>query len=242
MSFPTIDQSPYTFPLNFTSWNAYNSTIVYLTAGDTPLGIDEILIDGNTASDIAGVWWETDWMGMSTKPVTFPIIIPPHQKAIIQINHKADTVTLKTNPPKIDSTLLYSLKNGENFADANNLLSSNQTDNPSITYEKINPTKYTVHVNASTPFYIVFSESYDSNWIAYINDQQVPNEYHLTANGFANGWYINRTGTFTITLEFWPQNLFYAGSAISITTLILCTLYISKNKIKATYKKFVKKK
>ncbi len=90
-------------------------------------------------------------MGMSTKPVTFPIIIPTHQKAIMQINHKADTVTLKTNPPKMENMLLYSLKNGENFADANNLLSSSQTDNPSITYEKINPTKYAVHVNASNP-------------------------------------------------------------------------------------------
>jgi hypothetical protein len=61
------------------------------------------------------------------------------------------------------------------------------------------------------------------------------------ANGFANGWYINKTGTFTITLEFWPQRLFYIGSAISITTLILCTLYISKNKIKTTYKRYIKK-
>ncbi len=73
-------------------------------------------------------------------------------------------------------------------------------------------------------------------------DQQVSNEYHFTANGFANGWYINKTGTFTITLEFWPQNLFYAGSAISITTLILCTVYINKDKIKIILQKYAKNK
>jgi uncharacterized membrane protein YfhO len=128
--------------------------------------------------------------------------------------------------------LLYSLKDGENFADANTLLSSNQTDNPLISYEKIDPTKYTVRVNASQPFYLVFSESYDADWVAYIDGQQVTSEYHFTANGFANGWYINKTGEYTVTLEFWPQKLFYAGSAISITTFILCTLYLSKNKIK----------
>jgi len=243
LSFPAIDQSPYTFPpQSATGWNAYNSTLVYLTADDTPLRIDEILTDGNTTSDIIGVWWETGWMGMATKPVTFPIIIPPNQKAIIQINHKADTVTLKTNPPPIENMLFYSLKNGETFADANNLLSPNQTGNTSITYEKINPTKYTVHVNASSPFYLVFSESYHNDWVAYIDGQPIPDEYHFTANGFANGWYINKTGTFTITLEFWPQKLFYAGSAISVTTLILCTLYVSKDKIKTIYRKYIKHK
>jgi len=61
------------------------------------------------------------------------------------------------------------------------------------------------------------------------------------ANGFSNAWYINKTGTYTITLEFWPQKLFYTGSTISITTLILCTLYISKDKIKTTYKQYIKK-
>jgi hypothetical protein len=241
LSFPSLDQCPYIFPpASPSGWNACNSTLIYITTHDKPLRIDGIQTDGKTASDL-GVWWETDWMGMTTKPVTFPIIIPPNQKAIIQINHKADDVTLETNPPQIESMLLYSLKNGENFADANNLLSSNQTGKASITYEKINPTKYIVHINASKPFFLVFSESYHKDWIAYVDGQQVPNEYHFIANGFANGWYINKTGTYTITLEFWPQRLFYIGSTISITTLTLCVLYIGKNKIKTIYKRCVNK-
>jgi len=61
------------------------------------------------------------------------------------------------------------------------------------------------------------------------------------ANGYTNAWYINETGTYTITLEFWPQKLFYIGSAISITTLIICVLYISKNKIKTIYKRYIEK-
>ena len=142
---------------------------------------------------------------------------------------------------ELNGILLYSLKNGESFLNTDNLLSSNQQNNATITYEEIDPTRYTVHVNSSQPFYLVFSESYDNGWVATINGQQIPNQYHFTANGYANGWYINKTGTYTITLEFTPQNLFYAGAAVSITTLIISTFYVSKNRIKNIYQKHVKK-
>ncbi|MEM0314290.1 MAG: hypothetical protein QXQ41_07060 [Candidatus Bathyarchaeia archaeon] len=112
---------------------------------------------------------------------------------------------------------------------------------PLIVYEQINPTKYFVHViNASQPFFLIFSESFDKNWIAYVDGRQLTNDQHFIVNGFANAWFVNRIGTYTITLEFWPQKLFYIGSAISITTLILCILYISKNKIKNLYHQYIK--
>jgi len=113
--------------------------------------------------------------------------------------------------------------------------------NTTINFERINPTKYSVHVQALNPFFLVFSESYHRGWTAYIDGQQIPNEYHFFANGFANAWYINKTGTYAITLEFWPQTLFTIGSAISITTLTICLLYISKDKMKALYH-YLKKK
>ncbi|PIX32246.1 hypothetical protein COZ60_00135 [Candidatus Bathyarchaeota archaeon CG_4_8_14_3_um_filter_42_8] len=56
------------------------------------------------------------------------------------------------------------------------------------------------------------------------------------ANGYANAWYINKTGTYTITLEFWPQKLFYIGCAISLTAFHACTAYLAYSyaKIKNT--------
>jgi hypothetical protein len=153
----------------------------------------------------------------------------------------SENSTLENTSLQIDRMLLYSLMNGESFVNADNLLSSNQQNNTSITYKEINPTQYTVHVNSSAPFYLIFSESYDNGWVATVNGQQIPDQYHFTANGYANGWYINKTGTYTITLEYMPQNLFYAGAAISITTIIICSIYISKNKIKNTYQKHIKK-
>ena len=111
---------------------------------------------------------------------------------------------------------------------------------PDITYEKMNPTKYVVNVNASYPFFLVFSGSYHKDWIAYVDGREV--ELHLMANGYANAWYINKTGTFKIVLDFWPQKLFYIGSAISLTTFILSVLYFSKNRIKTFHRQHIMKK
>ncbi len=215
---------PYTFP-NYAqnSWGAYDSTLLYVSTNDTSVTISSILDDGKPITDIIGVWWETNWLGMNTKSVTYPIVIPPHQEAIIQINHIASALSLIT------------VQNQTYFEP---LPATNDT---SITYKTINPTKYTVNINTSDPCFLVFSESYDEGWIASINGQQIPSQYHFTANGYANCWYINKTGTYTVTLEFTPQNLFYAGAVISITTLIICTAYISKNKIKNIYQKHIKK-
>jgi len=46
----------------------------------------------------------------------------------------------------------------------------------------------------------------------------------------------------TLSLESRPQKLSTIGSAISIVTLILCILYVSKDKIKITYRKHIKHK
>jgi hypothetical protein len=119
--------------------------------------------------------------------------------------------------------------------------SKSGNDGPLINFQQINPTKYTAHVNASVPFFLIFSQSFNNGWVATINGQQISNQYHFTANGYANGWYINKTGTYTLTLEFIPQNLFYVGVAVSITTVILCIMYVSKNKLKIAYQKCIKK-
>jgi len=118
---------------------------------------------------------------------------------------------------------------------------ANQTTNAGITFEKINPTKYIVHVNASQPFFLVFSESYHEDWIANADGQEVPNEYHFTVNGYANAWYLNKTGSYNVTLEFWPQRLFYIGAAISIATFTICMVYLGKDQIKTLPQTIIKR-
>ena len=238
MSFSSLDIAPYLFPaFSPREWNAADSTLVYLKTENESLVIDTILADNIPPRDF-NVFWETGWMGIATKSISFPIVIPSHQKAIIQINQKASNVTLISNPPDIKNLHFYSLETGGNVP-SDKVLGPNQTIDIPTEYKEINPTKYLVNVNASTPFFLVLSESYDKNWVASINGQEILDGYHFIANGYANGWFINETGAYTITLEFWPQNLFYTGAAISIVTLILCTFYVNKNTFKNMYKKYV---
>lgn len=102
---------------------------------------------------------------------------------------------------------------------------------PLLNFQQINPTKYVVHVNASIPFFLIFSQSYNTGWVATIGGQKLPDQSHLIGNYFANSWYINKTGSYTITLEFTPQNLFFTGIAISVITLIICSIFLVKNRV-----------
>jgi len=203
-------------PAFSSGWAAYNSTLVYLTTGNSSLTITSILADGSVASDVVGVWWETGWLGINTT-VAYPIVIPANQEAIIQINHKVDNLTLDIPPSE--------------FA-----IPRENSITPTISYSGVNPTKYSVSVNASAPYLLVFSEPYDVNWVAYIDGNQVPTDLHFMANDLANAWYINRTGSYTVTLVFTPQNLFYIGSAVSLTTLVSLVVYLCKNQIKSLYR------
>jgi hypothetical protein len=50
-----------------------------------------------------------------------------------------------------------------------------ESDIPTITYQKINPTKYKVIVsNAKAPFFLIFSDKFHTSWKAYIIDGKEP--------------------------------------------------------------------
>lgn len=96
----------------------------------------------------------------------------------------------------------------------------------SIAFERINPTKYRASVNAGEPFFLVFSESYHPQWRAYVEGEELPNDLHLVANGYANAWYLNRTGNYKMVLEYGPQGLFETGVAVSLITCAACVAYL----------------
>ncbi len=216
LSFPSLKACPYKFQsVKSTSWSAFNSTLVYIKTGNKPLRIASILGNGKPVNDIAGVWWETGWVGMGTKPVEFPVVIPSHQRAIIQVNHKTENLSIAT------------IGKLENLSKLKNMKENNR---PLIIFKRVNPTKYIVNVeNATKPFFLVFSESYNPGWKIYsmnkntalekviakypdVNVEEAKNSwykftpqdvvyllrkpainesYHFKANGYANAWYIN---------------------------------------------------
>jgi len=101
------------------------------------------------------------------------------------------------------------------------------TNNPPakiIKYEKLNPTKIIVKVNALQPFMLTINEAHDPNWIASIN-RETYNSVPIFS--VMNGFQIDQTGQLEITIEYGPQKWFYIGCAISITTLTASIAYLT---------------
>ena len=94
---------------------------------------------------------------------------------------------------------------------------------PNISFVENTPTKVTVHVsNAITPYYLVFRETYDPYWAAfYSNGTEVNPRNHIAVNGFANAWYMNKTGNYTVTLYYTLQTDAWIAWGISFAALFV---------------------
>lgn len=106
--------------------------------------------------------------------------------------------------------------------------------NIKIDFLKINPVKYLAKVEAQSPFWLIFSESYHPGWKAYIKKGNFTGllKEHFVANGYANGWYIDHSvasdklsdkdfSQFEILIQYAPQRLFELGVFISIITFAM---------------------
>lgn len=92
---------------------------------------------------------------------------------------------------------------------------------PQISYEKVNTTRYIVHVkNAVEPYVLVFSELYNDAWRADFADGQILND-HSRVNVYGNGWSVDRKGDYNILIEFSPQKWMDIGQKFSIASYIL---------------------
>jgi len=98
--------------------------------------------------------------------------------------------------------------------------------NPEVKFQQINSTKYVAHINSSGPFFLILSTQFNPYWAAYIDGTEVSK--HLMANGYANAWYINKTGSFDVVLKYKVQDYFYIALVISGLTLVGCLCYLGE--------------
>ncbi len=153
-----------------------------------------------------------------------------------------------------DATTVFRVGTVE-LAPARLKVPTHQEPTPTTTFRSINPTRYLVHVDSSTaPFFLIFSDSFHDGWKAFVRprDTSSPRWYeasallsllfdggntrevtdHYLVNGYANSWYVERTGSFDISLEFIPQRTYEAGLIVSGLTLCACLLYLMASRIK----------
>jgi hypothetical protein len=116
---------------------------------------------------------------------------------------------------ELDELLLYSLQNGENYLSLNGLFNCS-APKVSLSFEKLNPCTYRVHVNASGPFTLIFSETYDPLWTASTNDEVFTS---IPAYSLVNSFHVNKTGQFTMTIYYTGQSYANVGLLISLVSL-----------------------
>jgi hypothetical protein len=224
------NSAPYKIPEGV--WRVYNSTLIYLINNNPyPLYIDQIYLDGEPLIihfdfehwnyNLIG-WWESGFMGLmgsiEVKP-SFPIIIPPHQKAILAISEHQipKNITLVEKPIKADLIELTLVKHSYTLDNAVESLIK-------FKYIRVNPTSYILDVNSSLPFFLVLNQLYNENWKISINGTELPQENHFIGFKYANVWKIEKTGHMIIKIDFYPQKLFYIG--LIITSIVYITLFL----------------
>jgi len=138
----------------------------------------------------------------------------------------------------LDSVIIYDIGSVDIFGktrdtDDGNIFSPGVSTSPTISeFVKLSPTKYNLEIkNATQPFMLTFSESYDPQWIAYLskdhtNESSIDKEDAIFKTGsvplysIVNGFYINKTGNYTLTVEYQPQEWFIQAGMASLIVLI----------------------
>lgn len=139
------------------------------------------------------------------------------------IFYPANKIIESTNSQQVSEVLNVDVNKGEVLADANNIPPLNLANSVSLSYKKINPAKYIVHVKNLSPFILVFSELFNDAWQASYQS----NAYkHLRTNFYANGWFIDKTGEFDIVIEYLPQRLLEFGEKVSISSYLFVAVIV----------------
>jgi len=100
-------------------------------------------------------------------------------------------------------------------------------------YIKISPTKYEIYVDTSFPFFLFFSERFSPKWQVHIGADTITS---MPGYGFGNLYYINKTGDFSMILEYADQKYFKLGQLITLLSWItllafLITFYVRIRKV-----------
>lgn len=99
---------------------------------------------------------------------------------------------------------------------------------PELTYIKISPTQYIIHIkNSQNPFSLVYSSTFNAGWEIIYPDGTKANN-HFLANSFANGWLIEQLGEYDLILKYTLQDGLNTDSLVSLISFTIGTLVIFK--------------
>jgi len=106
-------------------------------------------------------------------------------------------------------------------------------------YEEVDPTKYIMKLNLSEPVILVHSEARNDLWKARINGEEFQSFPLYTQ---INGFYINKTGALTLTIEYDPQKYFLVGKNVSLVATLSIVSFLFADLLILFMRKFIKKR
>jgi hypothetical protein len=121
----------------------------------------------------------------------------------------------------LDTIVVYSLRSDEDSLSINDLFEGKAIP-PNVTYDKVDPCRYVVHVDSNESFLLFFSESYHPSWEARIDGVEAT---HFIGYYIVNGYSVEKTGKFDIILNFAPQDSVDLTLKVSLATLV-CLLIV----------------
>lgn len=115
---------------------------------------------------------------------------------------------------------------------------TSEKNTPPYSITRINQTKYKVSVRgAKNPYLLVLDSEFNSNWKVSFDDSKkslfgklfgsyISENNHIVINGFSNGWFIDRQGDYSLTIEYAPQKYFNLGWIITIMSILAVFFYL----------------
>jgi hypothetical protein len=154
------------------------------------------------------------------------------QSETMNYNHSTSSVHLapgeyelsitSTEGSHLDQAWLYTSRQP-----IDQLLNSASPEGQVISYDKITPTSYEVKVKSDAPFLLAFAEGYDRFWTARLRSSDDSRQFSsLPLYDVINGFWIDKTGEFTLLIEYEPQQWFNISIIISATTFVCAILYL----------------
>jgi len=234
----TVDSPP--LPAQYDTEYTLRVPVAGMNTSDVQIQIAEYHADGSITTNASMI--KVGGGNFTTENISFPFELksPETQCFSIQIwnyfnsNETTRSILWLGNVEVTGQTYTLHIDGLEN-------LFVNQTANI-LEVQKTSPIKTAVTVNATEPFILATSQALDKFWVAYVDGERVkPVSLFLGLQGFP----INETGQFDVTIEYEPQLWFYYASAISISaTAAICALYmyINRDRIKGIFKNTNKQK
>lgn len=133
---------------------------------------------------------------------------------------------------QVEELLNVDVDQGQVLVNASNIPVLDNNSIVKISYKRINPTKYVIHIQNSSPFILVFSELFNDVWQASYKGGVYQ---HIRVNFYANGWIIDKTGESDVIIEYLPQRLLDTGEKISIGSylfVVAICLFLAFKEIK----------